>query len=204
MSNEANDFLMGSAVPSAKFPVVGTTVTGVITEDPAVVDQKDLDGNVKTWDNGDPQKMLVVTLQTADRDPEITDDDGMRKLYVKGSKNPESKSMTAALSAAVKKARAKGLEIGGKVTVTYVGDGKQDKKGFNPPKQFEAVYEAPSVAASGEFLGASEPVQEEIPSAAANPAQAAKELIAAGLSDADITAATGLAATTVAALRNVA
>lgn len=214
-NNEANDFLLGSAVPSAKFPEIGTTVSGVITEEPTVQDQRDLDGEVKVWDNGDPMKMLVVTLQTKDRDPEITDDDGVRRLYVKGSKNPESKSMTAALSAAVRKAKAKGLEIGGTITVKYVSDGKQDKKGFNAPKQFEAVYVPPSVAASGDFLGSDEPVQEELTAAApaaaeapaaapaANPAEAAKALIAAGMSHADVAAATGLPVNAVAALANL-
>lgn len=214
-NNEADDFLFGSAVPSAKFPTIGTTVTGVITEPPAVAEQRDLQGNVKTFDDGTPQKMLVVTLQTAERDPEIDDDEGLRKLYVKGSKKPESKSMTAALGQAVRNAKANGLEVGGTVTVTYISDGPQEQRGFNPPKQYTATYTPPSVQASGDYLGASEPAaaQETLPTtpattpaapaaAAETPTDQAKKLIAAGVDDATIAGVTGLDTGVIAAMRN--
>src|SRR5690348_7997678 len=39
----ANDLLMGGGIPSARFPVVGTTVTGIIVREPTVRQQTDFD-----------------------------------------------------------------------------------------------------------------------------------------------------------------
>ena len=39
--------------------------------------------------------------------------------------------------------RQAGLVTGGKIAVKYTGDGEPSKPGFNPPKLFEARYEAP-------------------------------------------------------------
>jgi hypothetical protein len=208
MSNESQDFLFGGGVPSAKFPEIGATVTGTITEEPRLDEQRDLEGEVKTWSNGDTMKMLVVTLATTDRDPDIEDDDGLRRLYVKGSKDPKSKSMTAAIGAAVRKAKANGLEVGGRLTIRYSGDGEQERKGFNAPKQYDATYEPPSVAASGEFLDAAPaPAAATTPAPVAAPAadagETAKQLLAMGISQQDVATATGLPLTIVAALANV-
>ena len=213
MSNESQDFLFGGGVPSAKFPAIGATVTGTVTEEPRLDDQRDLDGEVKTWSSGDTMKMLVVTLATPERDPAIEDDDGLRRLYVKGSKDPKSKSMTAAIGAAVRKAKANGLEVGGRLTITYSGDGEQERKGFNAPKQYDAVYEPPSVAASGEFLDATPAAAPAAtaPAPAATPAVApaadagetAKQLLALGTSPQDVATATGLPLTVIAALSNL-
>ena len=54
---------------------------------------------------------------------------------------------------AVKKAGAKGLEVGGTLAVKYVKDGEKKNKAFNAPKLYAAKYEAPdpmAVAAAGE------------------------------------------------------
>lgn len=148
MSTDPNAFLLGGGGKSAKFENVGDSVTGSITQVPEVRQQTKLeDGTPLTWDNGDPKMQLVVSLQTELR--EDGDDDGIRKLYVKGSKDPASKSMHAAVAAAVQQAGAKGLEVGGRLTVRYVGNGVAKTRGFNPPKQYEASY----VAASASFLG---------------------------------------------------
>lgn len=153
MTTTAEQFLLGAGGKSASFPTVGTTVTGTIVDPaPKVAQQTDMSGNPMTWDNGDPRLQLVVTLQTQERGD--VDDDGIRKLYVKGSKDPKSKSLHAAVAAAVQTANAKGLEVGGTLSVTYVGDGVASTRGFNPPKLYEARYTAPDhAAAAGEFLG---------------------------------------------------
>lgn len=203
MSNAADEFLFGGGVPSAKFPTIGTIVTGTIVEPaPHVTEQRDLEGEVRLWSNGDPMKMLVVTIATSERDPEIGDDDGTRRLYVKGSKDPASKSLTAALGAAVRNAKANGLEVGGKLTVTYVSDGKQEKKGYNAPKQYEATYEPPSVKASGDFLDAAPAAAPAATGDASNAADMAKQLLQAGLSVDDVAKATSLPAAVVQALAN--
>lgn len=145
----ADAFLLGGGGKSAKFETVGATVTGTIANPPQVRQQTDMTtGSPLTWDNGDPKMQLVVQLQTAERVD--SDDDGIRNLYVKGSKDPASKSLHAAVAGAVQAAGAKGLEVGGTLTVQYVGDGVSKTRGFNPPKQYAATYKSPD---AGEFLG---------------------------------------------------
>lgn len=130
----ADDFLMGGGIPSAKFPAVGTTVTGRITEKPTVQQQKDYTTEQpKFWDDGTPMMQLVVTVATNERDPEITDDDGVRRIYVKGN-------LKTAVASAVRAAGARGLEVGGILAVTYTGDGEKKNPKFNAPKLFSAVY----------------------------------------------------------------
>ncbi|MEU1448712.1 hypothetical protein [Streptomyces mirabilis] len=130
----ADDFLLGGSVPSAKFPTLGTSVSGRITERPTVEQQTDFTtGELKFWDDGKPQLQLVVTLSTSDRDPENGDDDGTRRVYVKGQ-------MKNAVAQAVRSAGARGLEVGGTLTVTYSADGVAKNPRFNAPKNFTAQY----------------------------------------------------------------
>lgn len=144
--SEANDFLMAGGIPSAKFPTVGTTVGGTIVRQPELRQQTDITtGKPKFWDDGSPRQQIVVQLATAERDPSIADDDGERAIYVKGN-------LTKAVREAVRKAGAKGLEVGGHLSVTYVADGQSDKVGFTPPKLYSAAYTPPTAAAANEFL----------------------------------------------------
>lgn len=130
----ADDFLMGGGVTSAKFPTIGTTVAGRITERPTVEQQRDYTtGELKFWDDGKPQMQMVVTLATAERDPANPDDDGARRIYVKGQ-------MKNAVAQAVRASGARGLEVGGVLSVTYSGDGERKNPRFNAPKNFTAVY----------------------------------------------------------------
>jgi hypothetical protein len=136
----ADDFLMGGGVPSAKFPTIGHTVSGRITEKPTVEQQRNYeDDKLKFWDDGKPMMQLVVTLATNERDPENPEDDGARRLYVKGY-------MKNAVASAVRAAGARGLEVGGILTVTYSGDGEKKNTKFNAPKLFTAQY-VPAAAA---------------------------------------------------------
>jgi hypothetical protein len=147
---DANDFLMGGGVSSAKFPTVGTTVTGVICRPPEVQQQTDITtGAPKFWDDGKPRQQLQVQLQTEERDPEVDNDDGIRAVYVKAQ-------MQKAVREAVKRSGAKGLEIGGTLTVTYIGDGVPTQRGMSAPKQYSAVYVPASAAAANEFLAQGE------------------------------------------------
>lgn len=153
----ADDFLLGGGGKSASFPQIGASITGTIAAPPETRQQTDISGNLLTWDNGDPRWQLVVPLQTTLKDD--PDDDGIRNLYVKGSKDPKSQSLHAAVAAAVVAAGAKGLELGGTLTVTYVADGVASTRGFNPPKKYEAKYARPDTTqASGDFLGTGQQV----------------------------------------------
>lgn len=130
----ADSFLMGGGgAPSAKFPALGTSYTGRITEKPAVEQQRDFNsGDPKFWNDGNPMMQLVVTVQTEMRDPSVEDDDGRRRFFVKGQ-------LKNAVADAVRKSGGRGLEVGGRLTVTYTHDG--EKKGnLNAPKQYRVEY----------------------------------------------------------------
>jgi len=144
----ADDFLMGGGgAPSAKFPTPGTTLSGRITERPTVEQQRDIkDGSKKFWSDGNPMMQLVVTVQTDERDPQLEEDDGRRRLFVKGQ-------LKNAIADAVRAAGARGLEVGGTLTVTYTHDGTATQRGFNPPKQYTAQY----VAAAANALHTPDP-----------------------------------------------
>ncbi|MEU7293361.1 hypothetical protein AB0A76_09175 [Streptomyces exfoliatus] len=138
----ADDFLMGGGgAPTAKFPVPGTTVSGRITQKPTVEQQRDIKtGDAKFWGDGNPMMQLVVTVQTDLRDPSIDEDDGRRRLFVKGV-------MKNAVADAVRVAGARGLEVGGTLAVTYTHDGVAKERGMSPPKQYTATYTAAAQAA---------------------------------------------------------
>lgn len=156
MSTNINDFLLGGGSASARFDTVGDTITGTITNQ-EVRQQTDIaTGDPLVWANGDPRMQLLVTLQTALRDD--GDDDGLRTLYVKGSKKTGSRSLHDAVASAVRAASAKGLEDGGTLTVKYVGDEPSQTRGFNPRKLYEATYQAPAQEApSAAFLASPKP-----------------------------------------------
>lgn len=216
---DANDFLMGGGGASAKFDAIGDTITGTIVST-EVRQQTDIgDGKPLVWDDGSPRMQLVVTLATDARDD--TDDDGRRNLYVKGSKAPGSQSMHDAVRAAVQAAGAKGLEPGGTLTVTYVGDEPSKTRGFSPRKRYQATYAKPDHAAStGDFLGTvggqpSSPVAPPVSAPSLAPASApapapvqeesaadkARKLIGMGLADEEVASYTGLEPAVVAMLR---
>jgi len=155
----ANDLLMGGGGKSATFPEIGATVTGRITAEPQVKQQTEFGSDtLKFFPNGDPMMQIVVSLQTADRDPADAEDDGVRQLYVKGQ-------MLKAVREAVQQAGAKGLETGGTLTVSYSADGEPSKKGFNAPKLYTARYAKPTGEAANNLLMGT-PV---VPAAAAAP-----------------------------------
>ncbi|PJN24035.1 hypothetical protein [Kitasatospora sp. CB02891] len=131
----ADAFLMGGGgAPTAKFPAPGSKVEGFITEPPTVQQQRDpADGKPKFWTDGNPMMQLVVTVQTVLRDPAIQEDDGRRRIFVKGQ-------MKQAVQDAVKQVAAPGLEVGGYLAVTYTHDGQKTNNAFNAPKQYRAEY----------------------------------------------------------------
>lgn len=141
---DANSFLMGGGgAPTAKFPTPGTVVGGRITEPPRVEQQRDIStGDKKFWSDGDPMMQLVVTVQTDERDPALEDDDGKRRIFVKGV-------MKNAVADAVRDAGGKGLEVGGSLWVKYTHDGVAKDRGMSPPKQYDARYATAATNALG-------------------------------------------------------
>lgn len=160
---DANSFLMGGGgAPTAKFPTPGTTVGGRITEPPQVEQQRDIQtGEKKFWSDGNPMMQLVVTVQTDQRDPSIEDDDGRRRIFVKGV-------MKNVVADAVRATGARGLEVGGQLHVTYTHDGTPKQRGFSAPKQYAARYvpAAQSELAAPAPAPAAAPAQYAVPAAA--------------------------------------
>ena len=146
-TSDADSFLLGSGVASAKFTHPGDTVTGSISEQPEKQQQRDFStGEPKTWPNtGEPMWQLRVILQTTDRDS--VDDDGLRAVYLKGKSQK-------AVADAVRRVKADGLRVGGTITLTYTGDDEPKQRGFNGEKLYTAEYAPPAVRAADAFLGA--------------------------------------------------
>jgi hypothetical protein len=142
---DANEWLMSGGVPTAKFPSLGTTVHGTITDAPQVRQQTDFDtGALLYWDDGNKREQLVINLQTDERDPALTNDDGVRATYVKGQ-NIKS------LRDAIRAAGADGIEAGGYLWDTYVKDGVAEGR-KNPPKLHEYKYRGPGAQAANALI----------------------------------------------------
>lgn len=136
------DLLAGGA-PSAKFPTPGTTVKGKVIS-AEVTQQTDFaTGEVKTWDDGSPRLQIVLTVQTDERDPEITDDQGERRIFVKGQ-------MLTALKQALRAVGARDITPGDTIAVQYTGDGEA-KRGMNAPKLYAVQVRKGSP--TGDLLG---------------------------------------------------
>lgn len=155
MSNDVNSFIMGGGgAKSAALKNEGDTIRGTIVST-EVRQQTEFGTNApKTWDDGSPMMQVVVTLQTDEHDDD--DDDGLRRIYLKGGlKSPTTQR---AVADAIRKAGAKGLEIGGTLALKLTGFGEAPRKGFNPPGQYAAKYEPPAkVVAVDDFEDDSAP-----------------------------------------------
>lgn len=151
MSVDMSSFLLGGSVPAAKFESIGTEHTLTITDEPELRQQTDYDsGEPLTWSDGKPRMQLVITGTVDESERTGSDDDLLRRLYVKGE-------LQKAVGQALRDAGAKTIETGGKLWVKYTGDGQAEKK-KNPPKLYKAAYKAPEkkAAAQASFLGSSD------------------------------------------------
>lgn len=142
-------FLNATGSPAAKFPTIGTLVKGTVTAAELTQQTDPADGKPKTWDNGEPRMQIVVTLATDERDATIDDDDGTRRLFVKGQ-------MLKTVREAVKAAGVKTIEAGGTLAVKYTGDGEKTNPAYTAPKLYVAQYKAPAPAVDAPGLSADE------------------------------------------------
>lgn len=159
---DPNAFLMGSVkTPSVswKDKPIGTVVRGTIARPSRVMQQRDVDTDeLLWWDEAktQPKNQLVVYLDLGIQHPDreqFPDHEGVWALYCK------STSLLKAISGAVRATGSKGLEVGGTLTVTYVGDGEKKKKAYNAPRLFTAGYVAPPDP-STDFVASSADVSE--------------------------------------------
>ena len=132
-------FLAGGA-PKAFFTEdsgVGDSVTGVISADPQVTQQTDMNTREPlTWPDGRPKMQLLLDIQTEIRDGE--DDTGVRRIYIKG------KSLTEQCREALKAAGKKRFDVGGTVTVTFTRHEKLKSSDRFKSKFWSVSYEPPS------------------------------------------------------------
>lgn len=117
---DANAILMGGGGPKGwKFDEPGTTRTGTIAEPPQAKQERDYDpsnpggGNPKFFPSGDPIMGVHVVVQTDEHDPSIDGDDGKRTFYIEG------RYLKEAVREGVRNAGAAGLEVGGRIAVTF-------------------------------------------------------------------------------------
>ena len=141
--SSGNDMLMSGGTPWAKWPTVGATVKGEVLKEPEARQSRDFDDNSPAfWDEGktDPRMEVTILLSTAERDPDVPDDNGDRLVVL-----PKGSARANAVKAAVKASKSSGIEVGGMLTLTYVKDGVKQKgaKGF-PPKEYSATYTPPT------------------------------------------------------------
>ena len=123
---------LSTGAKSAKFPTVGSKVSGSVVASELQQQTEFETGLPKTFNDGNPMLQLVVTIQTAER--EDNNDDGTRRIFAKGQ-------MLAALKAAVKACGSSGLVNGQGITVAYVSDGEA-RKGLAAPKQYDVTLTA--------------------------------------------------------------
>lgn len=220
----AFDFFAPRASHSWKFTNPGDTHTGTITEVSDARQATEYGSNeLAYWDKERtrPKMQVAVTLDTAERDPQDSNDTGKRTLWV--VEDGRSGSILSAIRQAVHQAGAGTIDIGGQLTVTFSGFDPNSKNPANPRKIYSASYvppapaggmftnQAPAQPAAAPATPAAQPV-----AAPATPApvpavpdavrQAVTALIATGQSDEQIAATlagTGLPVTaeTVATIR---
>ena len=193
MSN-VDPFAGGEGNPSVSFKDAphGTTYRGRVTEAPTLVQGKDFEtGNPAFWPDGHPKMVACLTLEI---------DGQPRSLWA-----PKPSALFAAIRDA-QNAAGQQIAVGGTLEVTYTHDEpNKTNPRLNPAKQYRVVYTPPN-AFGDDSAPAATPAASPAapaPAAAANPAETAKQLLASGLGVDDVAAATGLPATTVAALSNL-
>lgn len=113
-------------LPSAKFPDVGTLVSGIVVEVshgtvPTFDDKGRINGTKLDADGAELQQ-VECTLDT---------DSGKVILHTDGA-------IFYAIGRALAEIGAEDLEVGDSLTVTYTGDGEPTAKGRNAPKQYSA------------------------------------------------------------------
>lgn len=134
---DANQLLSGPRQPIAKFDKIGDSVTGVLV-DAEVAPVTSPTGETQLDKNGNPRQQIIYTLQTDERDSEIEDDDGQRRVFAKWA-------IQRAISTCLAEAGLSrvGLQEGGKLTITHTGTQKASQRGYSDIKLYSASYSPP-------------------------------------------------------------
>lgn len=104
-------------------------------------------GEIERWnpkpgqEEGDPKMQIVVTLQTDERLDD--DDDGKRRIYLKGRKTDLNDRTAEALAAALAGTDVDDFEIGAELYVTRLGKGQSSTPGGPKPWLHKVEYTRP-------------------------------------------------------------
>lgn len=143
---DISKFINSSGAKAFTFDDIGATIVGSVVDMDLREQTDPVSGEVKTWSNGQPRMVLVVTLQTELQEDE--GDDGQRSVWLRGGNyqavNGEGTSSLTALKDALKKAGVADLEQGGKLAMKYTGEGKASARGMNAPKLYMMSYQPPT------------------------------------------------------------
>lgn len=162
--SDANQLLSGPRQPIAKFDSIGDIVTGTLL-DAEVAPITSPTGEIQTDKNGNPKQQIIYTLQTDERDPEIEDDDGKRRIFAKWA------IQRAISTCLAESGLAKvGLQEGGTLSIKFSGTQKASQRGYSDIKLYEASYTAPPPRTLASGVGT-----EDAAPAAAAPAAPAGE-----------------------------
>ena len=214
------DALLSSAgAPSffRKETPVGASVTGTVLE---VVGRQNTDfisGDPQTWDDGRPQMLIALTLQTTLRDH--AEDNGQRGIYIK-TWGAQAAALKEAVKAAGGATAGAVLRPGATFTATFTGE--TPSKAGSPTKMYAYQIVAPALAAIDQVGGqptapatppvsapAAQPVSAPAPAPVAappaaapapTPASTAKSLAALGMTAEQIAPQLGLDVNVVAML----
>lgn len=231
--DQLDQALAGGGAPSAfnKDSPIGASVTGTIVNAEIRQITDYVTQKPKTWDDGRPQMNVVITLQTDQRDPDVADDDGQRRVFIK-TWGVWRDALNAAIKAAGGSKASDVLTPGARFTATFT-ETRPSSMGspmkvyaykIEPAAQagLDAAVAAPGGGQAGDPWAtqqqaapvqqqeapaqqqAAAPVQPAAAEGGTDPAAQAKQaqaLIGIGLSDDQIAAATGLDPTVIQAIR---
>ncbi|NKY60912.1 hypothetical protein [Nocardia flavorosea] len=125
----------------------GATVTGLVISQELTAQKDPKTGKPKMRGGQEVLQLEVVILTGQQTDP---DDDGARKLFVRGN-------LQKAIKQAILAAGDDDLRNGARISVQYTGTGQAFSADYAPPKLYRATYEPPnddSLAEVAAYLGA--------------------------------------------------
>lgn len=139
VGDDVNDFLESGGIPGASFENVGDSWRGQVVRAKKVQSRDFETREAQTWDDGTPKFELQIDIQTDVRNPDISGDDGIRRLFVRSN-------MLQAVRSALRTANQR-LQPGGWLEVTHTGLGTPTRRGLKAPKLYTATYEQGQLAA---------------------------------------------------------
>lgn len=167
-------------------------------------------GEVLYFKDGKPKQQVIITIQTSIRDPQIPDDDGRRRIYVK----MDYKSDREGLVKAVEASGDDDVHIGGELAAQFLGqlkgpDGQPEawnttKYEYKRPSNLAAAGGIPSEpAAPAAPIPPAQPALIPPPAPAQDPAAIAAALLAKQAAAAPPAAPAAVDAATSAAIRSL-